>query len=123
MVKIGPKIKQIRELRNYTQEYVAEKLGMSSAGYSRIERNQVDVNYEKLNKLASIFEVDVSELIKFDDKAIFNFQTINNTSAGNGINFQLNNNEKQLYEALIEQLKSENTYLKAEIERLRKEQQ
>ncbi len=118
MVKIGPKIKQIRELRNYTQEYVAEKLGMSSAGYSRIERNQVDVNYEKLNKLASIFEVDVSELIKFDDKAIFNFQSQTIT---NGVYYQMQGNEKQLYEALIEQLKSENMYLKAEIERLRKE--
>lgn len=118
-MKIGSKIKQIRELRNYTQEYVADKLGMSIAGYSRIERNQVDVNFEKLNKIASVFNVQVAELIKFDDEAIFSIQNLTNSVNGNKVNIQFNENEKKLYEALIEQLKNEITFLKSELKRER----
>jgi transcriptional regulator with XRE-family HTH domain len=37
---LGSKIKTIREMKNFTQEYIAEKLEMSQSNYSRIERNQ-----------------------------------------------------------------------------------
>ncbi|WP_229215982.1 helix-turn-helix domain-containing protein [Dyadobacter frigoris] len=32
-MEIGEKIKKIRELKNYTQEYMAQKLEMTQAGY------------------------------------------------------------------------------------------
>ena len=47
MEGIGTKIKNIRELRNYTQDYMAEKLGITQAGYSKIERGETDVTYSK----------------------------------------------------------------------------
>lgn len=35
---IGYKIKSIRELKNLTQEYMAEKLDISQAAYSKLEK-------------------------------------------------------------------------------------
>ncbi|HXA02953.1 MAG TPA: helix-turn-helix transcriptional regulator, partial [Cytophagaceae bacterium] len=43
-MSVGSKIKKIRELRNYTQEYMADRLQMSQSGYSKIETDEVDVN-------------------------------------------------------------------------------
>lgn len=36
--KINQNVKSIRELKNYTQEYMSEQLGMTQAGYSKIEK-------------------------------------------------------------------------------------
>ncbi len=43
MNTIGEKIKKIRELKNYTQEYMAAQIGITQAGYSKIERGESDV--------------------------------------------------------------------------------
>ena len=36
-------IKKIRELKNLTREYVADELQMSTSGYGKIERGEVDL--------------------------------------------------------------------------------
>jgi transcriptional regulator with XRE-family HTH domain len=48
--KIGEQIKKFRELRNYTQESMASKLRMTSQGYGKIERNEVEITIQKLQK-------------------------------------------------------------------------
>lgn len=40
---IGNKIKNIRELKNFTQEYMAEKLDISQAAYSKLEKGDIKV--------------------------------------------------------------------------------
>ncbi len=106
---IGFKIKKLRELKNYTQEHMADKLQMSQSNYSRIESNELDLPFSKLQQIADILEISITDLIEFDAKYFFNnvhAQTIN----GN-INNTMSNNEKKLYEEQIEGLKREVTYL------------
>ena len=115
---IGFKIKKLRELKNLTQEHMAEKLQMSQSNYSRIENNELDVPFSKLQQIADILEISITDLIEFDAKYFFNnvhAQTIN----GN-INHAMSANEKKLYEEQIEMLKNENSYLKEIIELLKK---
>jgi len=115
---IGNKIKKIRELKNYTQEYMAEKLEMSQSNYSRIESNDLDVSFNKLQQIADILEIGITDLIEFDAKYFFNnvhAQTIN----GN-IHNAVPSNEKKLYEEQIELLKNEVSYLKEMIDLLKK---
>lgn len=71
-MKIGEKIKKLREFRNYTQSYVAEKLKMTQAGYSRFERNEVDIPFSKLQKIATALEMPLDKLINFDDHVAYN---------------------------------------------------
>lgn len=59
-------LKQIRELKNLTREYVAYELSMSSSGYGKIERGEVDLTLTKLLKIASIFGVSVEFIFKFN---------------------------------------------------------
>jgi transcriptional regulator with XRE-family HTH domain len=38
---IGEKIRQIRDLKGLSQEYISGKLGISQRAYSKIERNEI----------------------------------------------------------------------------------
>ena len=70
-IEINRNIKIIREMRNYTQEYVAEKLGMTQAGYCKIEKGISNLSLEKLNEIADILEVNVESIIQFESEWYF----------------------------------------------------
>ena len=63
--EINENIKSIRELKNYTQEYMAFRLGITQAGYSKMERNGSRISFEKLEEIAVIFEMDLKSIINF----------------------------------------------------------
>ncbi|MFN8437069.1 MAG: helix-turn-helix transcriptional regulator [Cytophagales bacterium] len=71
-MKVGGKIKKIRELRNFTQEYMAEKLNISQSTYSRFEKNDYDITVSQLNNIAEQLGVSTEELLNFNEKTIFN---------------------------------------------------
>jgi len=53
-LKIGSEIKRLRKEQRFTQEHIALKLDMSVAGYSRIERDEVNVTLDRLQELSEI---------------------------------------------------------------------
>lgn len=64
------KIRLARELNQWSQEEMAEKLEMSPSGYARIERGEVRLNVERLEQIAHILNIDISDLIKKDERGI-----------------------------------------------------
>ncbi len=72
MVGVGIKIKKIRELKNFTQEYMAKELGISQSQYSNYETQGTDVRPDMLRQIAEILEVTPEQIQQFDDRAIFN---------------------------------------------------
>jgi transcriptional regulator with XRE-family HTH domain len=54
---ITQKIRRLRELRNYRQEYMAEQLGISQNAYSRLENGETKLDVERLRKIAEVLEV------------------------------------------------------------------
>ncbi|WP_165010542.1 helix-turn-helix domain-containing protein [Neisseria yangbaofengii] len=58
------KIRLMRELRQWSQEDVAEKLEMSAGGYAKIERGETQLSLPRLEQLAAVFRVDVWDLLK-----------------------------------------------------------
>ncbi len=107
---IKNKIKSIRELKNYTQEYMAEQLGVTQAGYSKIEKGKTVLSYVKLVEIARILEVSVEDIISFDSERYFNSfnKVIGNNNGSILINTEQNSATlKLLYEdkiALLEKL-------------------
>lgn len=65
-LEIKDKIKSIRELKNYTQNYLADQLGISQAAYSKIEKGVTDLSFNKLEEIAVILEVDLEDILHFD---------------------------------------------------------
>ena len=66
------KIKQIRELKNVTQEYIATKLGLSIRAYSKIETGETQLTINRLNEISKALGIDPIEVLGFDDKQVFN---------------------------------------------------
>lgn len=63
-------IKELREERNWSQEQMAERLGMSKNGYAKIERGESLPSLERLDEIAKVFDVSVLELIRVSDKNV-----------------------------------------------------
>ena len=120
-LKIGHKIKKLRELRNLTQEHMASSLGLSQSAYSRMELGETEITFSKLEKISEELGMKPEEIIAFNESMVFN---VMNNQTGNGL--VINNNvpnvelkeSKALYDQLITQLKEENTHLKKVIENL-----
>lgn len=72
-MNINEKIRMLRELNQWSQEEMAERLGMSHNGYAKIERGETKLYLEKLNQIAQIFNIDLSELVANHDKSVFFF--------------------------------------------------
>ncbi|MEO5569522.1 MAG: helix-turn-helix transcriptional regulator [Bacteroidia bacterium] len=68
---IGNNIKRIRELKNLSQEYVANNLGISQSAYSRRELGMVKTDADMLKDIAEILEVTVDDVIHFHEKNLF----------------------------------------------------
>ena len=56
-------IRKIREHRDYTQEYLAMKLGISQNAYSKIELAYTRITLERFIQIAQILEVDSVDLL------------------------------------------------------------
>jgi transcriptional regulator with XRE-family HTH domain len=69
---LGIKVRKIRELRNFSQDYVADKLSLSQSYYSDLENGKKPVSEDKLNQIAKIFEVEPEIIKEFNDHVIFN---------------------------------------------------
>lgn len=62
-VATGIKIKKIREFKNYTQDYMANKLGMSQNSYSRIESGQTKLDIDRLKEISKLLDVPVETMV------------------------------------------------------------
>lgn len=118
---IKNKIKSIRELKNYTQEYMADQLGVTQAGYSKIEKGKTILSYAKLVEIARILEVSVEDVISFDSQKYFNsFNNVGGNNASIQINSESNADLKVLYEDKIMLLEKLLSQTELELERYKK---
>ncbi len=108
------KIKLIRELKNFTQEYVATQLGLTTRAYSKIESGETQLTINRLNEISNILGVEPMEVLGFDEKQVFNNckQEGNQNTIGTS-NFYLPEKLIQQYEKTIQILEDEVTLLKS----------
>jgi transcriptional regulator with XRE-family HTH domain len=110
---VGTKIKKVRELKNLTQEHVAEQVGMTTSGYSRIERGEVRVSIERLEQIARALGVQPNDLTNFDENVFFtNYGTANDNSFSIRADKELLQQVIATYEARIADLKDEIQFLR-----------
>jgi transcriptional regulator with XRE-family HTH domain len=57
------RIRTIRVSKDYSQDYLAAKLGISQNAYSKVELGYSTLSVERLFTIGSILEVDVNDLI------------------------------------------------------------
>ncbi len=62
----GTVIRKYREIRNYSQDYVARKMGISQNAYSKIENNITQLTVNHVKQISQILEVSVMDLLRDD---------------------------------------------------------
>lgn len=71
---LGGHIKSLRSAKRFTQEQVAEEIGISRQRYARIENGTANISLEILLQLAKVFDVtvgDITRVLDEDPAAIF----------------------------------------------------
>jgi transcriptional regulator with XRE-family HTH domain len=62
-MEVHHKIKALRLSKNYTQNYIADILGIDATNYSRMERGSAKIPIDRLAKIADALDTDVTTLI------------------------------------------------------------
>ena len=117
---IGTKVRKLRELKGYSQEYVATQLKMVQTNYSKIERGETkDMTVTRLEEIAKVLEVDPGTILNFDDKQVLN-NTSNHQEGGYSGNImyvkESFERERQQYQAQIKHLEEEVAFLRKMLE-------
>ncbi len=110
---IADLVKKTRYEKNYSQDYIAKKLGITQKAYSKIENNETKLNVDTLTRIAEILEVDVASFFNSNEKPVLNdFST---RSGGDNVIYKNNSIEKieELYKAIIKSKDSEIETLKS----------
>lgn len=60
---MGERLKKARVAKGYTQEQLAEKIDVSVAFLSRVERGKTKLNLNRLNQLCQVLEVSEGNIL------------------------------------------------------------
>lgn len=93
-MSLNQKIQKLREASGLTQETMAEKLNMSKNTYGRIERGETILTERKLERIASVFEInDWSKIKSTPEDQIFLLLAENNHTETQSEIFNLSKNQ------------------------------
>ncbi len=86
--KLHDKIRSLREIKNWSQEYMAEQVHMSKNGYAKVERGETRLTVDTLDKISQAFGMDMVEFINFTDKGMICLFSENNSGTHYGNFYQ-----------------------------------
>ncbi len=121
MKKIGQNIRKLRELRNFTQQYMAEKLEMTQGNYARIENEEIHLSEERLQKISGLLGYSPEFIIQFDVEKIHDMVSEKKDTVREVFQYQISPELKQLYESRINSLESYVDELKNEIRSMKEQ--
>lgn len=70
------KIRELREAKGWSQEVMAEKMGIATSNYARLERGEVKLDWDKLQQIANIYKIDLVQLVEAENKGLVIQQTL-----------------------------------------------
>lgn len=81
-MQIGTRLRQLRESKGYSQQNVADHLGMEQPNYQKFESDKAQPKLDLLEKLAGFYNIPLTDLIS-PDKNTVHIQ--NNNHNHNGV--------------------------------------
>jgi transcriptional regulator with XRE-family HTH domain len=63
---VGKNIRALRHKHGWSQEDVANRLGISIPAFSKIETGVTDINLSRLEQIANIFDINVAQILAID---------------------------------------------------------
>lgn len=115
-VETGIRIKRIREYRNFTQQYMADRLELSQNAYCKIENGTTKLTTDRLDSIARILDVPIESILS-SEKQVFNLEN-NTIEKFYGYIENLHEENKELQQKQIQFLTEQNEKLIRAIEKL-----
>jgi transcriptional regulator with XRE-family HTH domain len=117
--QLASKVRLLREVHNYTQEYVADVLEISQNTYSLIEKGETKLTIDRLEKLAQLYNMKLIDLIQLSEQTFIHTITHSQGVCSQQVTInQLPDEERKLYTDTISRLEMENDKLHKLIEKL-----
>ena len=101
-MSVNEKVRLFRELKQWSQEEMAERMNRSVAGYAKIERGETNISLHKLKQIASVLQIDLLDLVSTHDSGVILVGGENNQN-----HFRNNYYGNQAAELEVEKLKLE----------------
>lgn len=111
---IAKNIKKYRELKGFSQEYMAHQLSVNQSTYAKMENSSTKITIDKLFSVAKLLETDVSEILDLKNQTIFN-QTDNETANAFGKVEHYYQENKEVYQELLKAKDEQIALLKEQI--------
>ena len=64
--KFGKRLKELRKSKGFTQEQLAEKIGIEPPNISKLENGMHFPQPENIEKIAKVLDVDIQEMFTFE---------------------------------------------------------
>jgi transcriptional regulator with XRE-family HTH domain len=119
--KLGNKLRMLREVHNYTQEYVAGVIDVAPNTYSLLEKGQATFSIERIEKLAQLYKMEMSDFLRLSDQTIIHHITHSNGICSENVNIHHNglaDEERRMYKDAILRLEEQNNKLMILVEKL-----
>ncbi len=124
--QVGIKIRQLRAIKGWSRQQLADKLDISVAGYGGIERGEVDIPITRLAQISEAFEIALPDLLGWNEKIIFNITQKDNhgynsyhmSIPSNEMEKLVFKNELEKTQLLLQERDKENENLKQQISQL-----
>lgn len=98
---VADRLKHIRLTRNYSQDYLAKKLGVTQKAYSKIENNETRLNVETLVRLAEILDTPIGEFFQDATKPVYNDFSTRHTGDNVIYKNEVVDKKEELYDQLL----------------------
>jgi transcriptional regulator with XRE-family HTH domain len=106
---IGEKIRKIRGLKGFSQDYLASKLQITQNAYSKMERGETKISDERLTQISNVLEIPKESIEQFSEKIFVNMA--NNKKSNENIRIETNEIIPKHYEIEVERLNQRITLL------------
>ncbi len=58
------RIRKFRQLQDYSQEFMAMKMGITMSAYSKIERGKTELTLFRLTQIAEVLQLDLMDFLR-----------------------------------------------------------
>jgi transcriptional regulator with XRE-family HTH domain len=113
---VSENIRMTRELKGFSQDYVAKQLDVTQQAYSQMEKNPDSMTLKRLKDLCKVLDVELIALLDEDNVYVQqNFHQQGGNAATKMIISTGSDENKQLYERLLSEQKEEILFLREQI--------
>jgi len=122
MEEILQQIKDIRNVKGFSYEYMAEEMKISTSAYRKIENNETKLTVERLFQIAEILQIPVNKLLGSKLSNVF-YQNNYDGGTFNGNSYDIetyyHQENRETTQKLIQTMESEIEHLREEVVFLR----